>query len=359
MSQSWVSSRQQRGRDILALFAIFTVLISTVAVPVHAASGGLSIGPFLQEVTLSPGQAESSFRITVTNTTGTELPLRLSVVDFGAADEAGGINFLPSADNLERRYGLASWMRLEKDALVLASGSSQQVLVTVDNRESLSPGGHYGAVIFEVDKERNGGDIQPKVDFTKAVSTLVLAKKLGGEKRSMTLSNSMWSGPPLFLPHEVKLRFLNNGNVHTTTSGDVTLTDVFSRTISRGVINPESTVVLPESTRAYQVKLTDRATLWLPGWITVTTRYKVTDVSGYVTSKSSFFIATPRSMVVVLVLGLTSFALLRYHRHAIRQARKLGAQGQTVTKKAVKKAVNKVAAQRAKRRKRRQSIKHK
>lgn len=359
MAQSFLSSRQQRGRVILALFAVSTLFASLCVAPVQAASGGLSIGPFLQEVTLAPGQAESSFRITVTNTTSAELPLRLSVVDFGAADESGGINFLPSADNLERRYGLASWMRLEKDALVLAPGKSQQVTVTVDNRESLSPGGHYGAVVFEVDKERNGGEIQPKVDFTKAVSTLVLAKKLGGEKRSITLSNSAWSGPPFFLPREVKLRFLNNGNVHTTPTGDVTLTDMFNRTISKGAINPESTVVLPESMRSYPVKLTGQSTLWLPGWVTVTTRYKVGDAGKYVTTKTSFFIATPRSMVVVLLLAFVSFILLRYHRHGIRHARRLGTKGHAVTKKIVTKTARKVAAQRAKRRKSRQFTKHK
>lgn len=319
----------------------------------HAA-GGLSIGPFLQEVTLKEGQTESSFTVTVTNTTSTELPLRLSVVDFGAADETGGINFLPSADNLERRYGLASWMRLEKDVLVLKAGTAQQVKVTVDNRESLSPGGHYGAVLFRLDTSSSTGEIQPKVNFTKAVSTLVLAKKLGGEKRSMTLSSATWSGPPLFLPSEVKLRFLNNGNIHAVPTGDVTITDAFGRILSKGPINAASTIILPESVRVYPVKLAEQRALWLPGWVTVTTRYKITEGGSYVTSASSFFIATPRSVLVVVLLLVIGFIVIRYRRHAARHARVVAEQAQAAAKKMTKKVVHRV-----KKRSTRHSTKHK
>lgn len=354
MRQSLIRSRLQRGRVLLVLFAIATLLF-TVRNTTVAAVGGLSIGPFLQEVTLEKGQAESSFTVTVTNTTATELPLRLTVVDFGAADEAGGINFLPSADNLERRYGLASWMKLEKDVLVLKPGTSQQVRVTVENRESLSPGGHYGAVVFRMDTSSNSGEIQPKVNFTKAVSTLVLAKKLGGERHSITLSNAAWSGPPFALPREVKLRFLNNGNVHAVPTGDVTVRDTFGRTLSTGPLNATSTVVLPESIRSYPVKLSEQGTLWLPGWVTVTTRYRVAETGAYTTSTSSFFIATPRTVFVVLIIALVVFAVIRYRRHVAHHTRKLTHHTHAAIKKTAKKAV----AHRAKKKAARHSTKHK
>lgn len=354
MSQSLIRSRLQRGRVLLVLFAIALLVVAIRGQVAHAA-GGLSIGPFLQEIVLSEGQTESSFTVTVTNTTSTELPLRLTVVDFGAADEAGGINFLPSADNLERRYGLASWMRLEKDVLVLKPGTSQQVKVTVENRESLSPGGHYGAVVFRMDNTSNSGEIQPKVNFTKAVSTLVLAKKLGGERNSITLSNATWSGPPFALPREIKLRFLNNGNVHAVPTGDVTVRDTFGRTLSAGQINPSSTVVLPESIRGYPVKLSEQGTLWLPGWVTVTTRYRVTETRAYTTSISSFFIATPRSVLVVFIIAIVGISVIRYRRHVALHSRKVVQKTHTVIKKTAKKA----GAHRAKKKAARRSTKDK
>lgn len=354
MSQSLIRSRLQRGRVTLVLFAILALLVAVCHESVHAV-GGLSIGPFLQEVTLEEGQAENSFVVTVTNTTSTELPLRLTVVDFGAADEAGGINFLSSADSLERRYGLASWMRLEKDVLVLKPGTSQQVKITVENRESLSPGGHYGAVVFRMDTSTTSGEIQPKVNFTKAVSTLVLAKKLGGERHSITLSNATWSGPPFALPREAKLRFLNNGNVHAVPTGDVTVRDTFGRTLSKGVLNPSSTIVLPESIRGYPVKLSEQGTLWLPGWVTVTTRYRVADKGDYTTSISSFFIATPRTVLVVLITAAVVFTVIRQRRHVAHHSRKLVRKTHSAIKNTAKKAV----VLRTKKKAARRSTKHK
>lgn len=352
MSQSLIRSRLQRGRVYLVLFVILAVF-AALRGPAVGAVGGLSIGPFLQEVTLADGQTKSSFMITVTNTTAVELPLRLTVVDFGAADESGAVNFLPSADNLERRYGLASWMQLEKDVLVLKPGTSQQVKVTVTNRTDLSPGGHYGAVVFRLDKVSGAGEIQPKVNFTKAVSTLVLAKKLGGEKRSVTLSSTTWSGPPFFLPSDVKLRFLNNGNIHTVPTGDVTVTDSFGRVLSTGSLNSASTIILPESIRAYKTKLHEQGTLWLPGWVTVTTRYRIVESGPFVTSSSSVFIATPRSVLVVAVILAVGFAIVRYRHHGARHAHELAKQSHAVVKKvhvATKKTGKRIVASRAKKR---------
>lgn len=354
MRQSLISSRLQRGRASLVLFAIAVFLCIGYA-PQASAIGGLSIGPFLQEVSLKQGQAEASFMVTVTNTTATELPLRLTVVDFGAADEAGGINFLSDADKLERRYGLASWMRPEKDVLVLKPGVAQQVKVTIENRESLSPGGHYGAVVFRLDTSVSGGAIQPKVNFTKAVSTLVLAKKLGGEKHSLTLSSATWSGPPIALPQEAKLRFLNNGNVHEVPNGDVTVRDTFGRMLSQGQLNPGSTIVLPESIRAYRVKLEEKGTLWLPGWVTVTSRYRTVDTGGYTTSVTSFFIATPRTVLVVLIIAIVAVFVIRKRRRIAHHTKHTVKKAHALTKKTVKK----VGAHRAKRKTTRKSTKRK
>lgn len=354
MSQSLIRSRLQRGRVPLVLFVILAILVGMRA---HTAGavGGLSIGPFLQEVTLQKGQAESTFPITVTNTTKAELPLRLTVVDFGAADEAGGINFLSDATDIEKRYGLASWIRLEKDVLVLKPGTSQQVKVTVENRASLSPGGHYGAVVFRLDTSANPDTIQPKVNFTKAVSTLVLAKKLGGEKHSLTLSSATWSGPPFALPREAKLRFLNNGNVHEVPRGDVIIRDTFGRVLRQGQLNEGSTIVLPESVRAYRVKLAEQKALWLPGWVTVTTRYRLSDTDPYTTSVSSFFIATPRSVFILLGIVVVGAVIIRQRKRIAHHTKHAARTSRAATKKAVKH----IAARRAKKKARRPSSKHK
>lgn len=337
MIKSLVSSIQLAGWIFIPLISVLVISSPTV----HAKVGGLSIGPFLQEVTIKPGEPESSFLITITNSTTSSLPMRLSVVDFGAADDTGSVNFLPTADNLERKYGLASWMRLEKDSIILAPNSSQRIKVTVENRESLSPGGHYGAVVFQVDNKQGSKEIQPKVDFTKAVSTLVLAKKLGGEKRALTLSGSTMSGPPIFFPDEIHLRFLNNGNIHTSPVGEITIADPLGRMVSKSMVNPESTVILPETFRVYPTEVTNNEILWIPGLYTVTIRYRDPGTNKYITNVSKVFIATPHAIGLSIFIVIILFVTIRYHRQIGKRIQKLGHHGKHVAKKVAHKVKRK------------------
>ena len=331
-----------RSKLLAGLFIPLVVVLALSGSTAHAAVGGLSIGPFLQEVTIKPGQAESSFLITITNSTTSTLPMRLSVVDFGAADDTGAVNFLPTTDSLERKYGLASWMRLEKDAIILAPKTSQRVKIMIENRESLSPGGHYGAVVFQVDNKQTDDTVRPEVDFTKAVSTLVLAKKLGGEKQSLTLTRSTMSGPPIFFPSEIHLRFLNNGNVHTAPVGEITVADPIGRVVSKGMINPEITMVLPETFRIYKTKLPINEILWIPGWSTVTIRYRDPGTNSYVTNVSKVFIITPHAIGLTLTILLVLFISLRYHRQIHKRIHKFIQHTKTAAKKIVQKVKKKI-----------------
>ncbi len=330
--------RRLTGWLILALL----VAICAWSQSAHAATNGLSIGPFLQEVTLTPAQADSSFIITLTNTTVADLPLRLSVVDFGAANENGAVTFLPTTDNLQRKYGLASWMSLEKDSLVLAHGTSQRVKVTIENKASLSPGGHYGAVIFQVDNKLGSNDIQPQVDFTKAVSTLVLVKKTGGERQSLTLSSTTWTGPPFNSPTDVYMRFLNNGNVHMAPTGDVTVSDMFGGTVSKALINPEQTVILPESFRVYPTNVSNSQTLWLPQWVTITTRYRNSDIDHYIINRSTVFVITPYAIGLVVLLLILAILAFHYRKWIMKHVHKLKHHTHHAAKKAVHKAKSKI-----------------
>ena len=76
-------------------------------------------------------------------------------MDFGSLDASGGVAFLGASDNLAHKYALASWMRPEKDAVFLDAGETETLKIVIENRESLSPGGHYGAVLFQVSHDEN------------------------------------------------------------------------------------------------------------------------------------------------------------------------------------------------------------
>jgi hypothetical protein len=149
--------------------------------PAQALAGdsGLTVTPVFQEVTLATDETEARFSITLTNQTDGPLVLRPSVVDFGSLDESGGVAFLGASDNLVRKYSLASWMRPEKDIVSLAAGESEELRVVIENRESLSPGGHYGAVLFSIGNEESDTK-ENVVAVNQLLSVLVFAKKRGG-----------------------------------------------------------------------------------------------------------------------------------------------------------------------------------
>ena len=96
---------------------------------------GFSIAPFFQEVTLENSQEKAKFNLEVSNMTDAPAVFFLSALDFGALDESGGVAFLGATNDLEKKYGLASWISLEKDTLAINPGEKQIVPVTIENKE--------------------------------------------------------------------------------------------------------------------------------------------------------------------------------------------------------------------------------
>ena len=309
------------ARWFLVALAVFSIAMPTETL--QATSSGLSIGPFLKEVVISGEEPESSFLITIGNSTVATLPILINVVDFGAADENGGVNFLPNTDGLERKYGLASWMRPEKSSIVLQPKSSQQIKVTITNSESLSPGGHYGAVIFKLDKSQEFKN-QSKVDFTKAVSTLVLAKKEGGARESVSVSGVTWNNAPFSLPDNVQVKLNNDGNVHARPSGDITVYGTLGTIVSKERFNQESTIILPETIRTYPTKINTTPIQWVPGWATITFRYRTNEADKYQVTTTRIFIFSPYTVVALIVLITLAVLGVRYRKelmHAYRHVR--------------------------------------
>src|SRR3989344_2957199 len=97
---------------------------------------GLTVSPAFQEIILDQQDQEKNFVVSVANDTGVSVTLRLSVFDFGSLDESGGVALLGASSDLEKKYALASWMRLEKDTLTLDPGETGKVRVTIENRDS-------------------------------------------------------------------------------------------------------------------------------------------------------------------------------------------------------------------------------
>lgn len=267
-----------------------------------------------QDVVLA-ATGDTTFPVTVSN--GTDAPVRLGVgtLDFGSLDTAGGVAFRGLDKNFDDRYGLARWMSVDRTSLEVASGSTETVTVTVENSETLAPGGHYGAVIFRM--TATGSNIEaPRVAVNQLFAALVFAKKVGGERMALTLTESMHDGNWHRLPEKVRLRFRNVGNVHLVPRGIVSLTDLLGREVRRGVINEESGIVLPETERLYLVALKPLARAFMPGWYELTLKTRFDGQDEFTVSTSNVFVFPPRILIcvfAVVILVLWWFRQRRQH----------------------------------------------
>jgi hypothetical protein len=263
---------------------------------------GFTVSPAFQDVEVAADKPSAAYELQIKNHTDADQSFRLSLVDFGSLNETGGVAFLGTpASELEHRYGLASWMTLEKDLVVVPAGGSERVVVTITNRSSLAPGGHYGAVLATVVTNADRPSASRSVGVKQVLSALILATKVGGAETGLRLSSQTAALRPWQLPGRVEHRFQNTGNVHVVPRGVTEVRDMTGRVVIRGALNEQSGVILPESFRRYSTSLIKVATAWMPGRYQLVTTYRYDGTDETKQLVTSFWYA---GMIVVwLVFG--------------------------------------------------------
>lgn len=290
--------------SILLLSLVF-YMFKPAPVFSQTTASGFALSPPFIEVALKKEASQSSYIIELANHTASHQNFHLSVVDFGSLDESGGVAFLGTGGKLERKYSLASWVSLEKNVLEIESGTSQKIKVTLVNKESLSPGGHYAAVVATLNPQKDG---VKTISLNSALASLIFVKKIGGEIYQLNLVGKEIRSKPLGLPHEIALRFQNSGNVHVAARGTIQVTDPRKKVISKGVINQESALILPESFRVFPTKLERLGLPFLPGNYTLTISYRYDGKANFEEIASSFFY--PGILGIAGIIIATVFSII-------------------------------------------------
>jgi hypothetical protein len=228
----------------------------------------------------------------------------LSVVDFGGLDESGGVAFLGPEKSLENKYSLASWVNLEKDSIELSSGESQKVKISIKDKESLSPGGHYAAIMAKMNtsQESQDGSIS-QVALDPSFSSLLFVRKVGGEIYNLTLNAIDFKKELFHFAPTAKLRFQNTGNVHVVPRGLVKIMDPLGRVVMSGVINEESGLVLPETFRIIPITLKQQAAMFIPGKYTLSVEYRYEGNDTFVTESQTIDFIPVNAMLGGLLVG--------------------------------------------------------
>lgn len=273
----------------LKLVSALIVVGLLIAPPVSAATnatspsqGGITISPSQKEITLSSGLLVASTTVTLTNNTAAGIVGTVKILDFKTLDDTGGLLFSQAGVSLSK-YGLANWMTLPNGTTInILSGKSVDIPVHIDNRADLSPGGHYGAVVVTLGAPPATGTSN-KATFKQELVSLLFIKKLGGEIYSLQLQ-SLIADSQNHMPSTVTTRFKNSGNVHVVPRGYVTVTDNSGKVLAKGTINPDSTLVLPGTTRQLATTLQPIATSHQTGHYKVTAYYRYDDQQSFTIS---------------------------------------------------------------------------
>lgn len=237
----------------LLLLVVFLFSTGGQVFAAGRSGGQLELYPAFSEVVLSQPEQEETIEITVSNKNDFPVSLKVSPLDFKQTGTNGQIDFI-GQNTRSYSYSLTSFLTFEKTDFVLEPMSSDKIRVFAKNRDDLSPGGHYAAVIVKVDPAAVKED---ETAVTYALSSLILLRKVGGELYNLSLTETPWAeGLVHFeLPKTINLLFQNEGNVHLTPYGRVDVYDMFGRSVAKGIINTSSQRVFPESRRYIQVDM--------------------------------------------------------------------------------------------------------
>jgi hypothetical protein len=228
--------------------------------PVHAqqSSGALTVSPAFTDITLEQPDEEKTIKLTLHNSSLEIVTLELYPIDFKQQNEFGGVGFLGKDTAGGYSYSLSSFLTLETTSVSLRGNEERTVKVSIKNREDLSPGGHYAAIVAKV-----GGLDAAQTSVAPSVSSLILLRKSGGERFNLSLVKAAL--PALFSfthPKKVELLFQNEGNIHLTPYGTIEVRDLWDQLVYKGVINTSSLKILPESRRYITVELYPVNTSW-------------------------------------------------------------------------------------------------
>ena len=305
----------KRLSGIILFLFLFFVAGNCVSLAASPAKSGVTVIPSETSVTLSGGH-NGSVDVFYTNNTNREIDLHLSTVDFGSLNDTGGIAFLGNnANSFAKQYGLSQWMVLEKDFLVLAPHAGEHVTVTVQNQESLSPGGHYGAVLAKMEVPTNNRN-KKSILLQSTLSSLLFVKKTGGGIYQLDLNNTDVERNWYQNIEGVSLRLQNSGNIHVIPRGYIELTDPAGRMISRGIINEGSGIILPESFRIFDTPLRPVAFPYRLGAYHISTHFRFDGRVSYTTKNMPVFYIPPVWLAALgfLLLALVIFFFYRRNK---------------------------------------------
>lgn len=324
------------GMKVFAL--LLSIVISAAAfAPVPAAFAqtssnqgqALEIAPPVITLSGDPGQTIKT-TVNLRDVSSSPLVVTNEINDFTAAGLDGTPKIMLDEDTTGP-YSLKGWIS-PVPHLLLKPKEVKQVPVTIKIPADASPGAHYGVIRFTgtpPDLEDTG------VSLSASLGALVLLKVNGDVKEGLSLakfsvthkgkSGPVFEATPLEFSQQIK----NTGNMFEAPTGQVTIKNMFGKTIAAVNVNLEKRNILPDSVRQFTQPL-DKSVI---GNKMLFGRYSAELKLTYGTKKQTLdgklaFWVIPYRLIGGAIVGLIvaffvlRFLIGRYNRRIINQAQK-------------------------------------
>jgi len=280
---------------------LFALLINQTAFAANNPVNGLKVSPAIINLQASKGQDTLVFDAEVTNVTNTSLAVNITTKDFGALNANGSIGFYGSNyKSSNNSHSLASAISLPSSEYLISAHQTQNISINIDNINKLSPGGHYSALIFTPFVAINGVK-KNQIGLQPSVASLVFLTTASGGTQSLKLSDLNLTSFGFSLPQNAYILLTNVGNTQIVPRGTIKFTSPTSKLIAQSVINSDSGMILPNTSRLYTETInTSNNLLKLPGIYHFQLKYRIDGSSNYQVANATFFYLNPLVFVVLI-----------------------------------------------------------
>ncbi len=238
--------------------------VAALFAPGHA--WALTFTPPSFDFSANPGDVVND-AVRVHNDGDEPATLRVEAVNFTAKadDETSGIpEFYPSGEVRDGR-GLAPWISFINPEITLQPGERGSVFFEIRVPEDAGPGSYFGAALVT--------SLSPQDDQGVGVignTAVLMLLKVNGDIAEEAKLTGFTAAPKLSdsLPASFEARVENAGTVHLRPYGDITIKNLFGKTVAVVPINRfEFKSVLPGGARRYaatwsRAELPEDASLW-------------------------------------------------------------------------------------------------
>jgi len=251
---------------------------------------------------LDPGQSVTK-EITFTNRLGKESAFLVEIEDIAGSRDINVNNSYTLQGIKKGPYSLKDYIHPELMEFTLKDGEQIHLPVTINIPADSRPGGLYGAIAFsskDVTQEKIIDN--EKVAIVPRVAYIYMIKVKGpvnedGSLKELSTTKKYYEKGPVIINYIVE----NNGNIHLSPYGEITIKNIIGREIEKIKIDPFFTI--PDSLRKNSISF-NRKFMFGRYAVSINLNRGYLEKDDVVDTKTIYFWVIPWKLLAVSIIGI-------------------------------------------------------